>query len=123
MRRFVAADILDMAGWYAARGLPCPRSSSLPEIGFIEPHVACGFLYRTDSDVGMMEGMITNPCASLSARVRAMDEIMDSLIEAAQLLGVRHVVATCKRKSMEQRAQRHGLKFLGSYRMVTRELA
>jgi len=117
------SDHGEIAGWQILRhGLPPPDPKSFPKIGLIEPNLACGFLYRTDSDLAMAEGMYTNPEAPLHLRVEAMDRIIDGLLFMAKELGFHRVVATCRRNSMAQRTARHGFRGLGTYRMVVKEL-
>ncbi len=66
--------------------------------------------------------MYTNPAAPLGDRVLAIDGLIDGLVTIAKESGFRTVVATCRRKSMEQRVARLGFGPLGTYRLVIKEL-
>lgn len=122
MRRFVQSDLDEINTWYAARGAPSIPLSTLPEVGEIEPGVAAGFLYQTDSTLALVEGYVSNPEAPSDARNAALDGITAALIADAKALGVQQVVALCTDKGIEERAQRHGFKPIGMYAMLAKNL-
>lgn len=61
-----------MNSWCAARGLAPVDSHTLPQLGVIVPGVAAGFLYRTDSSLGFLDGFISNPAAPKEERAAAL---------------------------------------------------
>lgn len=106
MRDFASDDIAQLNEWAAARGLPCYRREALPKTGRIEPGVAAGFLYLTDSSLAMMENFVSNPAAGLRVRSAALDQIAESLIAAAKSLGYRQVVSLCASAGIMRRASK-----------------
>lgn len=89
--------------------------------GFIEPGAAAGFLYRTDSSIGIIEGYISNPAAGMTPRAVALNEITAKLLELAESSGVEHVIAICREASVERLALKHRLRLMGEYLMFSKD--
>jgi hypothetical protein len=122
MRRYAQTDLEEMSGWYRARGLTPLSADVLPIVGFIEPDVAAGFLYLTDSSLCLLENYITNPRASPEGRNTALDAITGALLQEAERAGYRHAVALTQDREIRERALRHGLVPLGDYTLSHKEL-
>jgi hypothetical protein len=122
MRAFVQSDLAEVNGWRLAHGLAGVALDQLPAAGQIEPDVAAGFLYATDSSIALLDGYITNPAAGLRERSRAVDEITSSLLRAAKAGGARSVVAVCLAGGIARRARRFGLGFRGAARVLSGRL-
>jgi hypothetical protein len=122
VRVFRPEHLAEVNRWYTARGLPQVPASALPSTGRIVPGVASGFLYRTDSDLALLEGYVSNPEAPLRARARAFDGIVAALIEEAKAGGARRVVAFCASEGVRRRAARLALEHVGTYSLVAREV-
>lgn len=89
----------------------------------IEPGVACGWLYETDSDVVILEGFVTNPKATLRARHRAVDAIAGCLLEHARGTGAKRVLASFQSSGISKIAKkRHGMRSIGLHELMAREV-
>lgn len=122
MRRFEPADIDEVNGWCAARGLDPLDPAALPPVGFVEPGLAAGWLYRTDADLALVEGLVTNPTVPLRQRSRAVDAVTRALLDEAKAFGVRRVVAFCREPGVARRAVRLGFAQAGEYTMVAMQI-
>lgn len=123
MRRFEPADIDEINGWYEARGLPRLERWAFPENGFIEPGVAAGFLYLTDSGLALLEGVVTNPAAEAKSRHAALGEIGASLIDEARRRDVKRLLGICRDRGIADRAvEHHGMRPVGVYGLVAMEV-
>ena len=120
MRRFSAIDLPEVQGWYALRHLAPPTLDMLPDFGCIEPEVAAGWLYCTDSSFALLDGYITNPEAFSRDRDAALDVITSELLAEARRAGFRHVLAYTRHGSIGRRAMRHGFRGLGDRAMYGR---
>lgn len=122
MRRFEPHDLAEVNGWYVAHGL-CPLSEDvLPATGLIVSGVACAFLYWTDAPgLALLEGLVTNPAARLSARREAVAAILASLAVHARENGVRIVVGFTEKHGVARVLERIGFESCGSYRMLKLE--
>lgn len=121
-RAFVLEDLAEVNAWYRARSLGELAPASLPAIGEIISGVAVGFLYRTDSEFGLLEGYVTNPAASRRARHQAVHEVTRALIARGKAAGVRRIVALCKVRSIAKAAAQHGLGVVGHYTLAAGEV-
>lgn len=94
--------------WYRAWGMvPIPRAA-LPQTGRIVPGVCAGFLYLTNSCVGLIESYISNPEASKELLNEGLDEVTRSLIQLAQDNGVSVLKCESRLESVVSRAKRFG---------------
>lgn len=123
MRRFdIKLDAAAINSWYAARELPTIPTASFPTNGLIVPGKAAGFLYLTDSDIGLAEGLITNPAAPTIARGRALDRILRGLVVIAKMYNVRHLLGFAALASTERLANNHGFKSERHYVLTHRDM-
>ena len=107
MRPFIASDLGMVNEWCLAHGREAVPLNRLPGMGLIVPGVACGFLYRTDSTLALLEGFVTNPGASLRSRSAALDAITEGLISYARGC---YLMAVCTAGGTARRAPRHGFR-------------
>lgn len=122
IRPFIASDLSEINGWYAAHGRSGVAAHQIPETGRVVPGVAAGFLYVTDSSIGFLDGYVTNRERRLRERSAAVDEITESLLVEARELGCRHVVAICMSRGVSRRARKHGLRDIGPAMIAAREV-
>ena len=108
-RRFMHDDLATINEWHAARGqLPAPREM-LPVVGCIVDGVACGFVYRTDSAIGFLDGFVTNPEASSEARHAGLAAVMRALEDECRTSGIRVIVGQCEDYGFAKHAvEQHG---------------
>lgn len=123
MREFKAKDLSAVQEWLVKRGKFADFSRvSLPEIGFIEPDVAVGFLYRGEAQNCFLDVYISNPDAAKEARNSALDAITNELILRAKELGFKNINAITKDDSIVVRAQRHGMKLQSGVHFLSMEV-
>ncbi len=127
MRTFdLSLDLPDLNAWYAARGEPGWTADMVPPTGYIEPGVAAGFLFITNTTIALMEGMVTNPRADPAARDRALDEIAHLLLAEARQAPfgatIRQVYLFTQIGAIERRALKHGFIKTGQYVMMARAI-
>lgn len=122
IRAFNKSDYEEIATWYAGRDQPIPTPKALPEIGYIEPGVAAGFLFRTDANWCLIESYIAHPNSDSKVRSEALDLITFALIQTAKEMGFRHIVSMTKNEAIIQRAKKHDFKSMGQYEMLSKEI-
>jgi hypothetical protein len=94
--------------WLSAHHKNGIEARDLPALGFIEPGIAAGFLYQTDSSFGIMENFVANPEAQGRAVFFAINEIIQALCDAAQEHGIEKIFAFTQHRSMFRRVLDHG---------------
>jgi len=122
MRHFLVSDLPEMNGWYASRGKGGVSEDMLPVFGLIEPGVAAGFLYLTDSSLCLLEGFVSNPESEPMAAFMALGRIVRGLTVEAEKAGCRHVVGFTNLDGMVSVTRRQGFRANGQYEMVAREV-
>lgn len=115
MRAFEDSDMDEINGWYVAHGRPAIVRSDLPAFGVIEPGVGCAFLYRTDSAVGLLDGVVTNPRADPEMRHRAFVAGFLVIEAEAKRLGVTRLLAMCQHPDTVRRTVEYGYRPVATY--------
>jgi len=116
IRRLLPEDLDELNRWYAAHGAGPVPGRTVPEFGLIVPDVAAGHLYRTDSDIALIDGLVTNPEASSATRHEALTGIVGGLLAEARRTGCARVLAFTKHDTIRRRAMDlHGARDLGAF--------
>ena len=80
----------------------------LPRSGFVVEDLSALFLYRTDSPVAYLDGIITNPSSDAVDRSAAIDLVVGAAFDAARADGYRVLIAVTPRAAIIERARRLG---------------
>lgn len=121
-RYFEEKDFEALEFWFQLRHMPQPDRRSLPKTGWFVERVGAGFLYRTDSNVGMLDVFITNPRAMPQERREALKEISQKLIETAHRLGIKLLKCDTQVKSIMDLAEEFQFRKTGKFESFTKEL-
>lgn len=108
--------------WEERRGNALLEPEFLPTHGLVVEDVACGFLYCTDSAVGMIDVFVTNPEASNISRGKALHLITQNLIIWAKDLGLKRLVANTQVRGIRDLALKNKFQDIGEYSFLFREL-
>jgi hypothetical protein len=111
-----------VCAWAISRKLKAPPSKLLPQTGRIVSGHAAVFLYRTDSQVGFIENLISNPDARSASD--AIDLCLEAIEQDAQDLGVSLLWGSTYIPGVADRVRRRGFRVSNrEYRLVTKELS
>jgi len=108
--------------WQERRGEKFVDNVDIPKHGLVVDDIACGFLFCTDSAVGLIDYFISNPEATPIARAKALDKILENLIIWAKELGMSRIIATVKIPGTKKLALKHKFIDCGEYSFLTRGL-
>lgn len=81
---------------------------ALPATGFIVPGVAAGFLYRTDSSIAWIDGLVASKDVPKETRSKALDEIVQALRAEARNSGFKVMMGLTQFQPVVDRALRLG---------------
>jgi hypothetical protein len=109
-------------GWAVAQGIEPMLDEILPRVGIIKPGVAVGWLYQTDSGVGLIEQFVTNPKAPGRDRHAAVDEIGIALLGEAKRLGLVRVFLHTSHRSIARMCLRLGFQYRGPTHVLSVEV-
>ncbi len=91
-RPYSPYDYVTVSSWYVSRGIQAIPPQLLPQTGLLiyegDTPLACAFLYKTDSSLALIDGLITNPNATDSlSRKEAMRLLLEELSTIAKEAG------------------------------------
>lgn len=96
---------------------------ALPQTGFIIPGKVAGFLYRTDSSVAWIEGLVAAPGLDREERSQAIDAIVEAIIHEAQQLGFKTLLGYTVLDVVVKRSERFGFTYVsGGFHLIARPL-
>lgn len=105
-------DYPAIVGWWQTHGFPPVPEAMLPVHGLMVEvdglPLAAGFVYRTDSLMGWMEFLVSNPDAGIKIRSVALDTLIDGLTRVAKELGIQHMITTTNRSGLVRRLEKNG---------------
>lgn len=91
----------------------------LPQLGYIVPGKAAGFLYRTDSSLCWIESLVASKQLSKEERSEALDAIVMALARDARRLGFKTMMGLTQLEAVVQRALRLGFVYVdGGFRVI-----
>lgn len=108
IKRIKMTDYQLVRSWYAKRGLPIPELASFADTGFMADGRVAGFIYITNSNVALIDGLISNPDTIPSLRRESMNKLVPVLIEFAITLGCTNIIALTNHPSVKKLCKQHG---------------
>lgn len=97
-----------IAQWYRDHNqMPIPYTS-LPKTGIIVDEIVAGFLYKTDSNVAIIENFISDPSSNKDHRRESIDVCMSTLVKEAKSQGFSYILSYPTHKRMEKDHSRWG---------------
>jgi hypothetical protein len=98
--------------WWRGWNQRPPGPEALPKTGFVVAGTVAGFLYRTDSNIAILEAFIANPKSDADERNAALDAIVVALVKEAQRAGFTYLLAYTTVPAILRRAERFGFTVL-----------
>jgi hypothetical protein len=108
IRRYTHRDYPMIKEWYEKRGKTAPQPAQLSDTGYIADGRVCGFLYLTNSNMAMIEGIVANPDTVPSLRRASLTRLIGFMIDTALLLGYENIFGIGKHPSITEEAKRFG---------------
>jgi hypothetical protein len=103
--------------WRGHKWHPIPKSW-LPKTGVIvedgDDGVCAGFLYTTDSKLGVFEYSVTNPKLSPILRSNGLDYLISDISTISKKLEMEGLFSACGDEGLTKRMMRHGFNVIGT---------
>jgi hypothetical protein len=121
-RPFEPSDYHEMVKWYSQWGVLPPPIDMLPKNGYVVPMVCAGFLFLTDTPLGMIDCYVANPDLSKELRDTCLNAVTEDLIERAKELKLKVLMCSSNISAIKKRAELHGFKYKSESSLYTREI-
>lgn len=105
LKRVTSKDFPVIVHWYRQRKLTPPDPRALSDIGFIADGRAAGWLYLTNSNIAMIEGIISDPSSTPSLRGESLDKLIGFMIDFSLQLGYTQILGITKHPNMEKKVK------------------
>lgn len=79
-RPFRSSDLSTVNKWLKLHKHQAVKLASLPKNGTVIPGVAIGFIRECEGNVGLFEGMVTNPHVSSATRDKALKALYQQIL-------------------------------------------
>ena len=112
LRRVTSKDFPLIVHWYRKRSLTPPDPRALSDIGFIADGRVAGWLYLTNSNIALIEGIVSDPDSTSSLRRESLNKLVGCLIDFAVHLGYTQIMGVTKHPGIEALGKRYGFKSL-----------
>jgi hypothetical protein len=116
--RIKRSDMTVIDGWYALRGLPIPAYENMSDLGFICDGRVAGWLYLTNSNLAMIEGIIADPRTVPGFRKESLQKLIGYLIDQAHYLGYEQIIGISQSKSIFNIGKKFGFKIVDSFKLM-----
>lgn len=114
IKKYSEEDLPYLVMWASERGLNLPVPAYHPECGAVVIHegkrICAAFLYRTDGHFTAIDGIISDPKADPETRSKALDVLIEGLIELSRQCGFPMVSACSNNEKLCKRYEKHGFK-------------
>lgn len=87
VRKYKNTDYYTLSYWWDKHGQNYPELETLPDSGYIVDNIAACFVYKTNSNLAMIEFLISNPESNKEERNQAIDLVIDACINDAKESG------------------------------------
>lgn len=96
--------------WYKARKQTVPARACLSDVGFIADGRAAGWLYLTNSNIAMIEGIVSDPNTVPSLRRASLNKLIGILVDTAVSLGYTNIIGLSNHPGISRVGARYGFK-------------
>lgn len=107
IRPYKPEDYDLIKSWWNAHNWKEVPSSSLPSCGYIVNEVCVGFLYLTNSDMALLEWVVSDPNSDVELRNQSLDLLLAVLTEEAKLNGVKFIFTATRHPKLQERYKKH----------------
>ena len=108
VRKYVKNDYRMICQWLKDRGMDKPLPASLSSVGYVCDERVVGFIYLTDSNVCLIEGIIANPHTVPSLRRDSIKHLSQFLIDKALSMGYKNIISTTYHPTIAKLAESLG---------------
>jgi len=117
IRQFKKSDMKTIALWYRKRNEVVPDPRALSNTGFIADERVAAWVYFTNSNIAMIEGVISDPESVKSLRRQSLNKLMGFCIDFCLAAGYTQIIGISKHPSIKYLAKSYGFKVLPDHKV------
>lgn len=110
LRKYRKEDYKMICSWYEKRGSRAPSESTLSDLGWIADDRVAGWLYITNSNMAMIEGIVSDPDTVPSLRRESLEKLCAFMVDVSMSLGYTHIFGITRHPSIDRICQKLGFK-------------
>lgn len=96
--------------WYEARGKAAPSVETFSDLGWIADGRVAGWLYLTNSNMALIEGIIADPHSVPSLRKDSLRKLAGHLVDTALDLGYSNIFGITRHPSIDSVCKQLGFR-------------
>jgi hypothetical protein len=117
VRKFQYSDYPSLYSWWTAHKWQPVAIEALPKTGLVIEGVCAGFIYKTDSNMCLIEWIISNPETDKNVRNDALDLLINKLVDTAKEMGFTLAFTSVQHQGLLKRYENH--KFIVTDQQMT----
>jgi len=121
VRRYEDSDFSQISEWAKDYDTQYEQTQ-FPKIGFIVDGFAAYFIYQTDSSICFLENLISNKNADRTEKEKAIELVIQAILQEASDLGFRVAYATTDMPQVIVRAISHGARMKAKQALLIKNL-
>lgn len=118
IRRIKPSDHAMIAQWYRDYGQVMPEPSNFSSTGFICDERVALWIYLTNSNMALIEGIIANPNTVPELRRSSLNRLVGFAVDFCIAAGYTNILGITKHPSVEDLGKRYGFKTLKSHKIL-----
>lgn len=112
IRPITESDYFAICEWWKHHKWQVVPAQALPPNGYIalvgEKPIVAGFLYRTDSNLGWLEWIVSNPDSTFDERTTAINELLETIFQRAKELKIQAIFTSSNNETLIKRLAEQG---------------
>lgn len=108
-RAYKPSDYNELCKWWKSYNWAPPLEDALPSSGIIVEGKCAGFLYITNSKMGIMEWIVGNPECSKEERTEAIDTVIKGIKAMAKGFGIKYIFSSVQHPNLIQKYEENGI--------------
>lgn len=118
IRPIKASDHATISDWYRQYDQILPHPSSLSTTGFICDGRVALWIYLTNSNMAILEGLIADKNSVPSLRRSSINKLVGFAVDFCVAAGYTQIMAITKHPSVDEIGKRYGFKTLKSHKIL-----
>lgn len=102
IRRYQKRDFEMLKRWYKERGLGAPQEAALSDAGWVADERVVGFLYVTNSNIALIDGIVSDPHSLPSNRKQSLQQLCSTIVDVAVMMGYTNIIAATSNESIKE---------------------